>query len=123
MHVIIITGGIPTEIGELWNLEMLSISSASLTGNIPISIFKLLFLKVINLSNNSLTGSIPAGSSYSLPQIQHLYLSSNHLTGIYNFYLVYVFVGFGSSISFQSVIRLDSHRILKIFQKSTFLFM
>lgn len=86
----IITGGIPTEIGKLGNLEMLSISSASLTGTIPISVFKLVFLKVINLSNNSLTGNIPAGSSYGLPNIEHIYLSSNHLTGIYTFVIMYL---------------------------------
>lgn len=52
-------GPIPPELGELANLEMLSLDSNELSGSIPPELGKLANLKTLSLSRNRLTGTLP----------------------------------------------------------------
>ncbi|XP_042034612.1 probable LRR receptor-like serine/threonine-protein kinase At3g47570 [Salvia splendens] len=74
-------GKIPEEIGNLSQLEVLSIPDSSLTGNIPSSVFNISSLKFMDLSNNSLSGNIPSDMCDSLPNIEVLSLWTNQLSG------------------------------------------
>ena len=76
-----LTGEIPAELGNLTNLEGLSLSSNQLTGEIPAELGNLTNLEeVLNLNNNQLTGSIPAELG-NLTNLAGLALFSNQLTG------------------------------------------
>ncbi|XP_042035865.1 putative receptor-like protein kinase At3g47110 isoform X2 [Salvia splendens] len=72
---------IPEEIGNLSQLETLSIPASSLTRNIPSSVFNISSLKFIDLSNNSLSGTLPSNMGISLLNLEILYLGSNRLNG------------------------------------------
>ena len=54
-----LTGRIPPELGDLANLEMLSLFSNELSGTIPPELGKLANLRELWLANNHLTGSLP----------------------------------------------------------------
>ena len=54
-----LTGEIPSEIGNLTNLEVLWLYSNQLTGSIPSEIGNLANLERLWLNNNQLTGEIP----------------------------------------------------------------
>ena len=54
-----LTGSIPSEIGNLANLEGLGLDWNQLTGSIPSEIGNLTNLEYLNLGNNQLTGEIP----------------------------------------------------------------
>ena len=54
-----LTGKIPTEIGQLVNLNGLYLKNNHLTGKIPTEIGQLVNLNKLSLSNNQLTGKIP----------------------------------------------------------------
>ncbi|XP_042036475.1 probable LRR receptor-like serine/threonine-protein kinase At3g47570 isoform X4 [Salvia splendens] len=78
---IIISGGIPAEIGKLTRLEVLKIGNASLIGNIPTSIFNISTLTTLILSYNSLSGTLPSTMGISLLNLEILILYSNRLNG------------------------------------------
>ena len=63
-----LTGEIPAELGDLSNLEVLSLGGNQLTGSIPAEL------------GNQLTGEIPAELG-DLTNLTHLYLYDNQLTG------------------------------------------
>ena len=75
-----ITGTIPAELGNLTNLENLSLNRNSLTGSIPPELGNLTNLENLRLNQNSLTGSIPAELG-NLANLIHLRLHSNLLSG------------------------------------------
>ncbi len=54
-----LAGPIPPELGELANLETLSLDSNGLSGTIPPELGKLANLKTLSLSRNRLTGTLP----------------------------------------------------------------
>ena len=54
------TGPIPTELGNLVHLTVLSISFNRLSGAIPAQLGELAMLEVLYLSNNRLSGAMPA---------------------------------------------------------------
>ncbi len=56
-----LTGSIPTELGDLDNLQALYLHQNQLTGSIPTELGDLDNLELLNLENNQLTGSIPQG--------------------------------------------------------------
>ena len=76
-----LTGSIPTDIGDLTNLERLYLHENQLTGEIPSEIGDLINLSNLNLSYNSLTGSIPPEVG-NLTNIYQLNLSDNQLSGL-----------------------------------------
>jgi Leucine-rich repeat (LRR) protein len=75
-----LTGSIPSELGNLSNLGYLNLGSNSLTGSIPSELGNLSKLTTLKLYRNDLTGSIPSELS-NLSNLQYLSLSSNSLTG------------------------------------------
>ncbi len=75
-----LTGTIPRELGNLTNLQELSLSENSLTGTIPPELGNLTKLEGLHLSENSLTGTIPPKLG-NLTKLQGLTLYDNSLTG------------------------------------------
>ena len=73
-------GKLPPEIGNLSNLEVLSLGDTGLTGEIPPEIGNLTHLKHLNLSNNQLTGDIPPELG-NINTLKSLSLNKNQLTG------------------------------------------
>ena len=72
--------GIPPEIGNLANLTNLTITSSQTTGGIPPEIYKLAKLKELDLSSNGVTGEIPPELA-GITDLERLYLDDNQLTG------------------------------------------
>ena len=73
-------GSIPPELGDLVNLEYLSLSSNQLSGSIPSELGGLVNLEYLSLSGNKLSGSIPPELG-DLANLRNLYLGSNKLSG------------------------------------------
>ena len=73
-------GVIPSEIGDLINLNHLSLYGNQLTGSIPSEIGYLTNLTILKLGRNQLTGSIPSEIG-NLTNLESMYLSNNQLTG------------------------------------------
>lgn len=81
-HGCLILGEIPQELGNLAELELVSLTNNFLSGTIPSTIFNLSSLSTgMDFSNNSLTGSLPDDMCRRLPLIKGLYMSNNKLTG------------------------------------------
>ena len=74
------TGEIPTELGNLANLQGLYLWGNQLTGEIPAELGNLANLQQLDLSGNQLTGEIPKELG-NLANLLGLYLSENQLTG------------------------------------------
>ncbi len=75
-----INGQIPSDIGNLINLEYLNLSANNLTGSIPSEIGNLISLNYLYLQNNDLSGTIPTEIG-NLTELIGLKLYSNQLTG------------------------------------------
>ena len=75
-----LTGKIPSELGDLANLRLLSLRDNQLTGEIPPELGSLANLEWLRLNNNQLTGEIPAELG-RLTNLKELHLSGNQLTG------------------------------------------
>ena len=75
-----LTGSIPPELGNLTNLESLSIGVNQLTGEIPPELGNLTNLESLNIGINRLTGSIPPELG-NLTNLGSLLLGRNQLSG------------------------------------------
>ena len=75
-----IAGSIPTQIGNLTNLSVLSVGSNRLTSSIPTQIGNLANLRRLSLSFNRLSGSIPTQIG-NLANLTYLFIGNNRLTG------------------------------------------
>ena len=73
-------GGIPPELGNCAQLELLYLFANRLSGGIPDELGKCRRLKELKIQLNRLTGSLPP-SVCSLPRLTHLHAQSNQLTG------------------------------------------
>ena len=75
-----LTGPIPPELGNLANLDRLFLLSNQLTGPIPPELGNLANLRRLSLAGNRLTGAIPPELSH-LANLEWLILDLNQLTG------------------------------------------
>ncbi len=75
-----LTGPIPPELGRLPNLQNLRLSGNELTGMIPVSLGDLYKLRTLDLGHNQLIGEIQVELS-NLTELQSLDLGWNELTG------------------------------------------
>jgi len=75
-----LTGGIPPEIGNLTNLERLYLFDNQLSDSIPAAIGNLTNLQQLELSGNPFSGSIPPEIG-NLTNLERLYLAGNQLNG------------------------------------------
>ena len=74
------TGEIPSELGNLDDLEYLWLQENQLTGEVPAELGSLNSLRHLLLSHNQLIGPIPPELG-NLDDLEYLYLSGNQLTG------------------------------------------
>ena len=75
-----LSGSIPAELGNLTNLQYLSLVVNQLSGSIPAALGNLANLQYLSLNGNQLSGSIPAELG-NLTNLQNLSLSHNQLSG------------------------------------------
>ena len=75
-----LTGPIPTELGSLTNLEFLLLDFNQLTGPIPSELGNLTNLRYLYLGSNELSGPIPTELA-NLTNLEYLQLYSNKLIG------------------------------------------
>ena len=75
-----LSGGIPSELGNLINLEALSLSGNRLSGGIPSELGNLINLEALGLFENNLRGTIPLELS-ELDNLRLLILFGNQLIG------------------------------------------
>ena len=75
-----LSGEIPAELGNLTNLQVLSLSANTLSGEIPAELGNLTNLEGLDLLQNTLSGEIPAELG-NLTNLQLLYLHRNKLSG------------------------------------------
>ena len=75
-----LTGAVPTQLGNVFNLRRLVLSQNALMGEIPAELGDLSNLTVLELDQNQLTGTIP-GVLGNLTNLNELDLSSNRLSG------------------------------------------
>ncbi|XP_077229564.1 LRR receptor-like serine/threonine-protein kinase EFR [Tasmannia lanceolata] len=75
-----IVGSIPSEIGNLFNLQTLGMEHTFMTGTIPNSIGKLWRLQVLGLDSNRLSGNIPS-SIGNITKLIKLNLEGNNIQG------------------------------------------
>ncbi|CAO2833174.1 unnamed protein product [Amaranthus hypochondriacus] len=80
-------GIIPTEIGQLQNLNKLGLASNNFIGELPTSLSKCTSLNLLDLEGNFFTGSIPQ-SFESLTSLSYMYLSYNNFSGSIPDYLI-----------------------------------
>ena len=75
-----LTGSIPPEIGNLTNLVKLDLRYNNLSGSIPTEVWSLISLKELRIQKNQLSGTIPSAIG-NLTELTHLYLYGNQFTG------------------------------------------
>ena len=75
-----LTGALPSEIGDLTNLERLNLSGNALSGEIPEEIENLTSLEELWLTGNALSGEIPEEIG-NLTRLRRLLLDDNSLSG------------------------------------------
>ena len=75
-----LSGEMPSELGDLTNLESLRLGGNQLTGEIPPELDSLANLEWLNLGGNQLTGEIPAALG-NLANLEWLELYNNQLSG------------------------------------------
>tara|TARA_Y100001934_G_scaffold227894_1_gene273933 strand:- start:581 stop:2632 length:2052 start_codon:yes stop_codon:yes gene_type:complete len=75
-----LSGNIPSEIGQLINLNHVNLSFNQLDGTIPSSFGSLQNLNTLSLSDNQLIGEIPQEIG-ALENLEVLYLNNNRLSG------------------------------------------
>lgn len=74
-------GALPFQIGNLQNLEILSLGNNSFSGSIPPPIFNISTALMIWLGFNQLSGQLPSTAGLGLPKLEGLYLELNELSG------------------------------------------
>nr|GMD50678.1 probable LRR receptor-like serine/threonine-protein kinase At3g47570 [Ipomoea batatas] len=73
-------GIIPSEIGELHKLQLLSIGKNQISGKMPLTLFNLTSLASISLHNNNFDGNIPSNVE-NFRNLNEWYMNNNKLDG------------------------------------------
>jgi Leucine rich repeat len=82
-----LAGTLPTEIGFLTDLTILTLSNNHLKGSIPIEIAYLKKLRQLHLDNNRFSGSLPVEIAMNLPKLEAASFHDNDLVaGLRNFH-------------------------------------
>ena len=76
-----LSGEIPSELGNLYNLQSLDLGRNDLEGKIPAELSNLTNLTWLSLSGNQLIGEIPVEELVKLPNLKTLWLGDNLLEG------------------------------------------
>uniref|UniRef100_A0ACD5TC96 Uncharacterized protein n=1 Tax=Avena sativa TaxID=4498 RepID=A0ACD5TC96_AVESA len=77
-----LSGPVPSGIGSLLMLQVLSLKYNQLSGPVPPTIFNMSRIVVLSLGyNDNLTGYISSNTSFSLPMLQNLNLNNNKFKG------------------------------------------
>ena len=79
--VLTVAGTIPPEIGNLVNLEIISLSVNRIGGPIPVRIFNISTLRSIEMTGNYLSGHLPSSIGLQLPNLERLIVAGNELSG------------------------------------------
>ncbi|XP_059458300.1 probable LRR receptor-like serine/threonine-protein kinase At3g47570 [Corylus avellana] len=81
MVIHIVAGAIPSEIGNLENLEMFNIGLNYFTGPIPFEIFNISTIQRIAMPKNNFSGHLPPNIGFFVPNLEILFLWGNQLSG------------------------------------------
>jgi LRR receptor-like serine/threonine-protein kinase FLS2 len=81
MVVHIVTGAIPSEIGNLQSIEIFNIVFNNFIGPIPFEIFNISTVQVISMVCNNFSGHLPSNVGFFLPNLHQLFLWENQLSG------------------------------------------
>ncbi|XP_019152156.1 PREDICTED: probable LRR receptor-like serine/threonine-protein kinase At3g47570 [Ipomoea nil] len=76
----LVSGVIPSEIGELHKLQFLDLNENQLSGKMPLTLFNLTSLASIGLAKNILDGNIPSNVE-NFRNLNELYMNNNKLDG------------------------------------------
>lgn len=74
-------GSIPSDIGQLSELDNLSLRDNQVSGTLPVELGKLKTLSRLDLASNRLAGTVPTGIVGELSNLEILDLQSNRFTG------------------------------------------
>nr|GMC87112.1 probable LRR receptor-like serine/threonine-protein kinase At3g47570 [Ipomoea batatas] len=77
----LLSGFIPSEIGDLQSLQVLFLSKNHFSGKIPLTLFNLTSLSSLHMDKNNLDGKIPS-SVGNFRNLNELFLSGNKLNGV-----------------------------------------
>ncbi|XP_031096918.1 probable LRR receptor-like serine/threonine-protein kinase At3g47570 [Ipomoea triloba] len=77
----LLSGIIPSELGELHNVQVLILEENQLSGKMPITLFNLTYLASLILYNNNFDGNIPSNVE-NLKNLNELDMNNNKLDGI-----------------------------------------
>ena len=115
-----LSGEIPAELGDLANLELLYLHRNELSGEIPVELGQLTDLQYLNLNNNQLTGTIPTELG-QLTNLQYLNLNNNELdgeipdlSGLTSLYTLYLHDNQLSGPIHNSLVTLSNNQLLRL---------
>ncbi|XP_035545117.1 receptor kinase-like protein Xa21 [Juglans regia] len=74
-------GAIPSEIGNLQNLEYLNLEANNFFGTITLEIFNISTMQEIRITDNYLSGTLPSNMGHFLPNLTAIFLGENELSG------------------------------------------
>nr|XP_016510978.1 PREDICTED: leucine-rich repeat receptor-like protein kinase PEPR1 [Nicotiana tabacum] len=74
-------GEIPMELGNLKNLQVLTLTGNGFSGFIPARIFNMSALYILSLDDNRFSGRLPSGLGCGLPSLEEFYCGKNNLNG------------------------------------------
>ncbi|KAL8511695.1 hypothetical protein ACS0TY_018209 [Phlomoides rotata] len=74
-------GALPSEIGQLYQLDFLGLTLNTFTGSIPPELSNISTLRSLGLAGNDLSGSLPTNLCSASPLLETLYLADNNFIG------------------------------------------
>ncbi|KAG7949200.1 hypothetical protein I3843_13G049600, partial [Carya illinoinensis] len=77
----VVTGAIPSETGNLQNLEVFHLGINNFAGTIPLEIFNISTIQAFSIVGNHLLGTLPSDMGLFLPNLSEIYFGMNELSG------------------------------------------